>query len=88
MDKKRLQKLLKQKSVQDSENGCWEWIGQISNSGWGRTMITDDEGMTQTISACDASYMAYIGEIPKGGLVTLSCGNRLCINPEHLQLAD
>jgi len=38
------------------------------------------------LSAQAASYQAFTSSIPEGHLVKQSCGNRLCINPEHLEL--
>jgi hypothetical protein len=46
-----------------------------------------DKG-TQMVSAQTASYHAFIGEVPEGHLVKQTCGNRLCINPEHLGLLN
>jgi hypothetical protein len=39
-------------------------------------------------SAQQASYEAFIGPMPKGLLVMQRCHNRLCINPDHLELFD
>lgn len=87
MYRAKLQAQLKQWSNVNPESGCWEWQGQLSNSGRGRLMIADEElGGTRTVSAEDASYIAFFGEIPAKHLVRQTCGNRLCINPEHLEL--
>ncbi len=83
MYRARLQAQLKSLSAVNSETHCWEWQGQISNSG--RIMI-QDAGMPRTVGADDASYIAFFGEIPPKYLVRQTCGNRLCINPEHLEL--
>jgi hypothetical protein len=87
MYRAKLQEQLRARSVEHAENGCWEWQGQISNSGRGRLMIHDQAGGgNRTVSAEDASYIAFFGEIPQGSLVRQKCGNRLCVNPEHLEL--
>ena len=39
-------------------------------------------------SAQHASYAAFIEPLPEGLLVKEACNNRLCINPEHLELFD
>lgn len=85
MYRARLQAKLKANSHADPDTGCWEWQGQISNSGRGRIMI-QDKGMPRTVSAEDASYIAFFGEIPAKSLVRHACGNCLCMNPEHLEL--
>ena len=82
---------VKQKSLFDmtqtlDDSGCWIWQGQISNSGYGRTMVRDTDNAVKMISAQSASYQQFIAEVPDGYLVKQSCGNRLCINPQHLEL--
>ncbi len=68
----------------DTDNGCWNWNGQISNSGYGKLMIKDEKIGTRMMSAQTVSYLAFIGELADGSLVKQSCNNRLCVNPEHL----
>ena len=80
------QQKLQNMTYRDEKTGCWIWKGQISNSGYGRTMETQDDRRTKMVSAQTASYHAFIGEVPDGQLVKQSCGNRLCVNPEHLEL--
>ena len=70
------------------DTDCWIWNGQISNSGYGRTMEMQKDRSTKLVSAQTASYHAFIGEVPDGHLVKQSCGNRLCINPNHLELLE
>jgi hypothetical protein len=82
----RIQDQLKTQYIIQNDTGCWVWQGQLSNSGRGRIKVNNEQGKTIMVSAEDASYMAYIGEIPDKHLVVQSCGNRLCINPEHLAL--
>ena len=72
-------------ALQDPDSGCWLWRGQISNSGYGRIMMSEPEGRRME-SAHRASYLTFVGPIPEGSLVHQTCGNRLCVNPEHLQL--
>jgi hypothetical protein len=72
--------------VRNPDTGCWIWNGQISNSGYGRLMLRDSRGGTSMQSAHQASYTAFVGEVPDGMLVRQTCRNRLCINPAHLEL--
>jgi hypothetical protein len=37
-------------------------------------------------SAHRASYKTFIGPIPDDKRIVHICGNRLCINPQHLKL--
>ena len=68
------------------DSGCWIWQGQVSNSGYGRVKIADSNNGTKMVSAQTASYLQFVDEVPDGHLVKQRCGNRLCINPQHLTL--
>jgi hypothetical protein len=70
----------------NADSGCWEWIGQISNSGYGRTAVRAADGGTRLESAHRVSYEVFVGSVPEGMRVRQTCQNRLCINPEHLEL--
>jgi len=85
MYKARLQQQLKQQMIQQNDTGCWIWQGPLSNSGHGRLKVQVN-GAVKMVSAEDASYMAFVGDIPDRHLIMQTCGNRLCINPEHLNL--
>jgi hypothetical protein len=88
MNQARLQRQLLGRIRRDDQTGCWNWSGQVSSSGYGRTMIADEDGNTRMASAHAASYEAFIGPPPKDKLVKQRCGNRLCINPDHLMLFE
>ena len=68
------------------DSACWIWQGQVSNSGYGRLKQVQDDNSVKMVSAQSASYRAFIESIPEGCLVKQRCGNRLCINPAHLEL--
>ena len=68
------------------DSGCWIWQGQVSNSGYGRVKIIDLNNEMKMVSAQAASYLQFVAEVPDGYLVKQDCGNRLCINPQHLAL--
>lgn len=80
------QKKLVNLIAEQAETGCWLWQGQISNSGYGRLMELQPDATTKMVSAHCASYRAFIGSLPEGVLVKQTCGERLCINPAHLEL--
>jgi len=63
-----------------SENGCWEWSRGTSN-GYG--MIWKD-GRSQR--AHRVVYECAMGPIPKRLVLHHKCENRLCVNPDHLEV--
>jgi len=73
--------------ARDASSGCWLWGGTISNSGYGRMMVRQASG-NKMESAHRASYAAFVARIPDGASIRQSCGNRLCVNPEHLEIID
>jgi len=73
--------------ARDPSSGCWLWRGQISNSGYGRMMVRQ-ASENKMESAHRASYAAFVAPIPDGAIIRQSCGNRLCVNPEHLEIID
>jgi hypothetical protein len=82
------QKWLFEMTRQLSDSACWIWQGQVSNSGYGRLKQMQADKTVQMVSAQSASYRAFIDPIPDGCLVKQYCGNRLCINPAHLELIE
>jgi hypothetical protein len=86
MSMTRIQQRLLAAASRTGETGCWEWRGQISNSGYGRMQVRDAHGAIGMRSAHNLSHEAFIGPVPEGMAVRQTCGNRLCINPDHLEL--
>ena len=81
----RMQQRLLVYASKNNDSGCWDWTGQIANSGYGRLTVRDVHGDLCMQSAHHASYEAFVGALPEGMLVKQTCNNRLCINPEHLE---
>lgn len=61
---------------EESESGCWEWIGTLSSEGYGRF----EKDLAHRVS-----YRRSVGPIPEGLQLDHLCRNRRCVNPEHLE---
>ena len=66
---------------EDQRTGCWEWLGPLSESGYGVVSVPDSKGST---SAHRVAYELFVGEILPGRTIRRECENKLCVNPEHL----
>jgi hypothetical protein len=64
------------------ETGCWHWTGVVYVTPNGRTYPR----YTHNRYAHRLSYEWWRGEIPEDKRVYATCGDRLCINPYHLDL--
>lgn len=84
-DRIRTQQRILTSVTKDPDNGCWLWRRQISNTGYGRIALSDGDG-TYWESSHRASFTAFVGPIPEKGNIHQACGNRLCVNPDHLKL--
>ena len=85
--KVRKQRRLLMNKQRKKATDCLVWNGQISHSGYGRLMLKTDDG-NKTVGASRAAYQLFIGPLHKDKLVLPKCRNRLCVNPEHLELVD
>jgi hypothetical protein len=65
--------------------GCWIWSGSTNGIGYGKMFIDG-----KTVSAHRVAYELFIGPIPEGGRVFLTChkGRLGCVSPAHLKLVE
>lgn len=64
-----------------NNNGCWEWTGSLSRSGYAR--FKDDNGKCVAIHRW--TYEHFVGKIPDKFTIDHKCFNTKCCNPQHLQ---
>lgn len=76
-------KILARVKIQPS--GCWEWQGSTSGDGRGggyARMSLDG----QTVAVHRVMYTNRHGYVPGKKQIDHKCENRLCVNPEHLEM--
>ena len=64
-----------------TKDACWLWKGIPNNEGYGGFWLNGT-----TIGAHRASYLINKGEIPDNMTLDHLCRNRLCVNPDHLEV--
>ncbi len=64
------------------EGDCWITVSHRSIK-YDYPIIKID---SKTVRLYDYIYTKHFGEIPEGAIVTHTCKNKYCINPEHLKL--
>lgn len=67
------------------EDGCWEWMGQKSIYGYGKTSIRINK-KTRFLTCHRVSYALENGSVPESLMVMHLCNARFCVNPSHLKL--
>lgn len=69
----------------DEETGCWLWQGPTSGNGrgggYGRMCLDG-----QTVAVHRVMATLFMGYIPGKKQVDHVCRNRLCVNPDHLEI--
>ena len=63
--------------VDKAEDGCWNWLGYKSKTGYGRC---------GRVWAHRRAYELLIGAIPAGLEIDHLCRNRGCVNPGHMEV--
>ncbi len=65
------------------DSGCWVWQGSTNTNGYGKFRV---EG--KTVYTHRFSYTRFKGPIPSGLTIDHLCRNRLCCNPDHLEVVS
>lgn len=67
------------KVVKQQGEGCWEWIGCITKTGYGNMTF-----QRKTWKSHRRSWIMHYGQIPEGLDVLHKCDNKVCVRPDHL----
>lgn len=71
--------------IEIDKNDCWVWQGPTSGSGrggnYGRMSL---DGATHAVHR--VMWTNEFGIIPHKKQIDHTCNNRLCVNPDHLEL--
>jgi hypothetical protein len=66
-------------------DGCWLWLGQLNQWGYGHFRRTLAPGQHQTVKAHRFAYTLLVGPIPAGLTLDHLCGHHACVRPDHLE---
>jgi hypothetical protein len=67
--------------VSFADDGCWRWTGHVQTNGYGQMQV--DHRM---IVVHKLAWLLFRGPVPEGMDVHHACGNKRCVNPDHLEL--
>ena len=70
-----------------TETGCFIWKGSTRGS-YGSFFLKIENGKQKIVQAHRFAYELIVGPIPDGKRLVCTCGNKLCINPNHMKLVD
>lgn len=73
----------------DGKSDCWTWTRRLGSGGYGQVKF-QLRGREVVLVAHRFAYVLEHPDqaIPDGMQVKRSCGEKLCVNPAHLYLAD
>ena len=82
-NKKIKDRFLKKVDQSEAHTKCHIWLASKNRTGHGMFSV-----MGKTIPASRYSFMMYNGNVADHEVVTQTCFNPSCVNPEHLELSD
>lgn len=70
--------------IDKRDNGCWIWTGPKTKGGIGGRMVVG----TKEFQARRLSHEIHVGPTERGKGIRLSCGDEMCVAPDHLLHGD
>jgi hypothetical protein len=70
----------------ENEDNCWLWKGCVPHHGYGMFRLVREGFKGKSMRAHRASYILFRGSIPAGMLIRHLCNNKICVNPNHLEI--
>lgn len=69
-----------------AEGGCWLWTAGTTVAGYSQFSIgSRTDGSARTVKGHRVSYTLCVGPVPSSLTIDHLCGNRRCVNPDHLE---
>lgn len=68
------------KTVFNTETGCWEWTASRTNGGYGACRMPGIGNVAHR-----ALYVLMVGVLPDDLHLDHLCRNKACVNPDHLE---
>lgn len=60
-------------------NGCWEWTGYLTKSGYGKVSVDGYKWLAHRYA-----YQQWNGPLIDGLVIMHECDNKKCVRPNHL----
>ena len=77
------ERFLKKVDRSEKHTECHIWLASKNKTGHGMFSV-----LVRTIPASRYAFMMYRGEVSNHEVVTQTCFNPSCVNPEHLELSN
>jgi hypothetical protein len=84
--KKTTLELFHEKYIVDPVTGCWQWQAGTCGRGYSKIGYTRPDGTRRTVGAYKWIMEQIHGPIAPGYEPDHLCRNKLCVNPDHMEI--
>ena len=71
--------------VNKRDDGCWDWLGAPRS---GRDSTGSFWDGVQPVRITHFTWELVNPKLPKGARLSHRCGNKMCVNPDHLYITN